>query len=62
MSLISHTPEAGSGLVNGGLPAKISIAWLVLSPERRGGMFYLPLRAPHPQPSCPVSPAPSAIL
>lgn len=43
MSLISHTPEARRGLVNGGLPAKISTARLVLSPERLGGMFNLPL-------------------
>lgn len=56
MSLISRTPEAGRGLVNGGLPAKISIARLVLSPERLGGMFYLPL-PPTTQPRCPVTPA-----
>lgn len=42
MPLISHTPEARGGLVNGGLPAKISTVLLVLRPGRLGGMFYLP--------------------
>lgn len=34
MSLISHTLEARRGLVNGGLPAKISSVRLVLTPSR----------------------------
>lgn len=49
MSLISHIPEAWRGLVNGGLLAKISIVWLVLSPGRLTGMFYLPAS---PEVSC----------
>lgn len=42
MSLISHTPEACRGLVDGGLPAKISIVRLVFGPGRFRGMYYLP--------------------
>lgn len=54
MSLISHTPEACRGLVDGGLPAKISIVRLVFGPGRLSGMYYLP------PPSSPIVLAASA--